>query len=73
MRLCKDCKHFQDKGNWLARWLDNGDGFLMCGHPSVVDPVTGTAFVRCNNLRHYESQCGATARWFEPREPVCSS
>ena len=41
MKLCRDCKHFINKGEGSMIWYD-----LYCGHPKnklpeTIDPVTG--------------------------------
>lgn len=59
MKLCKDCDYFCPDPNSLNR-------LAKCGHPDVLDHVTGDATSSCSVIRAFDCKDG---RLFKPRAP----
>lgn len=59
MKLCKDCKFYND-------W-----SIYECRHPetTIINPVTGEQlYTGAVENRKRTDLCGMTARWFEPKK-----
>ena len=52
MRLCKDCKFYEQH--------------FICGHPGAVDLVSGTTGKNAYVMRDNLLSCGPEGRWWEP-------
>ncbi len=66
MKLCVDCKYFVMGYRFL---FIKAPRFGMCGHPSVVDAVTGEPVRSCVTLRADYNECKNSGELWEPRKP----
>lgn len=57
-KLCKDCKWMVRKGWWKFKTE-------YCGHPELVDKVTGESSVPCYIYRVHT--CGESGKYWEKK------
>lgn len=62
MKLCKDCKHFDE--------TEYGSAVSpQCRKASGIEPVRGlTYYMHCDTVRRDSYKCGIAGDWFEPKD-----
>lgn len=75
MKLCKDCKHFEQGWNgvdWCHSPNNGKENSLVRGSKDIVTACQDQRAV-WRGFDVINNRCGKRARWFEPKEPTCSA